>query len=41
MVEFLDQTQHRVRYLRRPFDRSGASVAFPFAELLAHAEPPG
>ena len=47
MVEFLDETRHRVRYLRRPFERSGittdfngASVDFPFAELLARAEPP-
>jgi len=47
MVEFLDDTQHRVRYLRRPFERSGittdfngASVDFPFAELLARAQDP-
>ena len=47
MVEFLDETRHRVRYLRRPFERSGittdfngASVDFPFAELLARAQDP-
>jgi SNF2 family DNA or RNA helicase len=47
MVEFLDETRHRVRYLRRPFERSGittdfngASVNFPFAELLARAQEP-
>jgi hypothetical protein len=47
MVEFLDDTRHRVRYLRRPFERSGittdfngASVDFPFAELLARADAP-
>jgi SNF2 family DNA or RNA helicase len=47
LVEFLDETQHRVRYLRRPFERSGittdfngASVDFPFAELLARAQDP-
>ncbi len=47
MVEFLDGTTHKVHYLRRPFERSGvttdfngASVTFPFAELLARAEEP-
>jgi Domain of unknown function (DUF3883) len=47
MVEFLDAQQHRVHYLRRPFGRSGittdfngASVNFPFAELLRRAGPP-
>ena len=47
MVEFLDSESHRVHYLRRPFERSGvttdfngASVNFPFAELLARAEEP-
>ncbi|MEI6452517.1 MAG: helicase-related protein, partial [Actinomycetes bacterium] len=44
MVEFLDEETHRVHYLRRPFERSGlttdfngASVNFPFADLLARA----
>lgn len=47
MVEFLDEKTHKVYYLRRPFERSGvttdfngASVNFPFAELLARAEEP-
>jgi len=47
MVEFLDADNHRVHYLRRPFERSGlttdfngASVNFPFAELLARAGEP-
>jgi len=47
LVEFLDSESHRVHYLRRPFDRSGvttdfngASVNFPFADLLARAEEP-
>jgi hypothetical protein len=47
LVEFLDGETHRVHYLRRPFERSGvttdfngASVNFPFAELLARAEAP-
>ena len=47
MVEFLDGETHRVHYLRRPFERSGvttdfngASVNFPFADLLATREPP-
>jgi hypothetical protein len=47
MVEFLDEENHRVHYLRRPFERSGvttdfngASVNFPFADLLARAEEP-
>jgi SNF2 family DNA or RNA helicase len=47
LVEFLDAETHRVFYLRRPFERSGittdfngASVNFPFAELLAHAGEP-
>ena len=44
MVEFLDESNHRVHYLRRPFERSGlttdfngASVEFPFKELIARA----
>ena len=47
LVEFLDGESHSVRYLRRPFERSGvttdfngASVNFPFAELLARSEDP-
>ncbi len=47
LVEFLDGDTHRVHYLRRPFERSGvttdfngASVNFPFADLLARAESP-
>lgn len=47
LVEFLDHERHNVRYLRRPFDRSGittdfngASVDFHFAELLARAGEP-
>ena len=47
MVEFLDATNHRVRYLRRPFDGiglttdfNGASVNLKFAELLSRSESP-
>jgi superfamily II DNA or RNA helicase len=47
MVEFLDRERHQVHYLRRPFERSGvttdfngASVNFPFGDLLERAEPP-
>ncbi len=47
LVEFLDGGNHRVHYLRRPFEQSGvttdfngASVNFQFAGLLARAEPP-
>ena len=47
MVEFLDADTHRVHYLRRPFERSGlttdfngASVNFPFADLIARSESP-
>jgi hypothetical protein len=47
MVEFLDSESHRVHYLRRPFERSGvttdfngASVNFPFANLLSRAGEP-
>ena len=47
VVEFLDGDNHRVHYLRRPFERSGvttdfngASVNFPFADLLARGEEP-
>ena len=47
LVEFLDEQTHRVRYLRRPFDGSGittdfngASVNFPFEDLLQRAQDP-
>lgn len=47
MAEFLDDENHRIHYLRRPFERSGltidfngASVNFPFAELLTRAGEP-
>jgi hypothetical protein len=44
LVEFLDEDKHRVRYLRRPFQREPdfgvTSVNYDFAELLARAEEP-
>ena len=47
LVEFLDVDAHRVHYLRRPFERSGvttdfngASVNFPFVDLLARSQTP-
>jgi hypothetical protein len=44
-VEFLDGNQHRVHYLRRPFQREPdfgvTSVNYDFAELLARAQEPG
>jgi len=47
MVEFIDADPPRVYYLRRPFERSGvttdfngASVNFPFADLITRAGPP-
>jgi len=44
LVEFLDGETHRVRYLRRPFQREPdfgvTSVNYDFAELLARAEEP-
>jgi hypothetical protein len=47
LVEFIDDANHKVHYLRRPFERSGlttdfngASVNFPFAELIGRAELP-
>jgi hypothetical protein len=44
LVEFLDGDTHRVRYLRRPFQREPdfgvTSVNYDFAELLARAEEP-
>ena len=44
MVEFLDGEEHRVHYLRRPFQREPdfgvTSVNYDFADLLARAEEP-
>jgi hypothetical protein len=47
LVEFLDSRSHKVHYLRRPFEQSGvttdfngASVNFPFAELLSRGREP-
>jgi hypothetical protein len=47
LVEFLDSENHQVHYVRRPFERSGvttdfngASINFPFADLLARATAP-
>lgn len=47
MVAFGTNGSHEVRYLRRPFhekgvttDFAGATVNFPFAQLLAEAAPP-
>ena len=47
MVVFQEDGSHEVRYLRRPFhgkgvttDFAGATVNFPFAQLLAQATPP-
>ena len=44
LVEFLDGDQHRVHYLRRPFQREPdfgvTSVNYNFSELLARAEVP-
>jgi hypothetical protein len=47
LVEFRDGENHRVHYLRRPFERSGvttdfngASVNFTFADLLTRAREP-
>lgn len=44
LVEFLDDGQHRVRYLREPFQREPdfgvTSVNYAFAELLARAGEP-
>ncbi len=45
IVEFLDDTEHRLHYLRRPFQREPdfgvTSVNYDFAELLGRAQPPG
>ncbi len=44
IVEFLDADQHRVHYVRRPFQREPdfgvTSVNYDFAELLGKAERP-
>ena len=44
IVEFLDGDSHRVRYVRRPFQREPdfgvTSINYDFAELLARAEHP-
>jgi hypothetical protein len=44
IVEFLDDQQHRVHYLREPFTREPdfgvTSVNYSFAELLAKGEVP-
>jgi hypothetical protein len=44
MVEFQPDGSHRVRYLRRPFQREPdfgvTSVNYKFSELLAKAEAP-
>ena len=44
IVEFLDGEQHRVHYVRRPFQREPdfgvTSVNYNFSELLARAEAP-
>jgi len=44
MVEFVDDSSHRVHYLRRPFQREPdfavTSVNYNFGELLARAEEP-
>ena len=47
VVEFMNEREHRVHYLRRPFERSGlttdfngASVNFPLADLLARSGTP-
>jgi hypothetical protein len=43
-LEFIDETHHRVRYLRRPFQREPdfgvTSVNYRFAELLGRAGEP-
>jgi hypothetical protein len=45
LVEFLPDSEHRVRYLRKPFHREPdfgvTSVNYDFAELLARAGKPG
>ncbi len=45
IVEFLSESEHRVHYVRRPFQREPdfgvTSVNYDFSELLARAAPPG
>ena len=45
IVEFLDGGEHRVRYVREPFQRKpdfgATSVNYDFAQLLARGEAPG
>ena len=45
IVEFLDGGEHRVRYVREPFQRepdfAATSVNYDFAQLLARGEAPG
>ena len=45
IVEFLSDEDHRLHYLRRPFQREPdfgvTSVNYDFAELLSRAQPPG
>ena len=45
IVEFLDDGEHRVRYVREPFQREpdfgATSVNYDFAQLLARGEAPG
>lgn len=45
IVEFLDDNEHQIHYLRRPFQREPdfgvTSVNYNFAELLARAGEPG
>ena len=44
IVEFVDESSHRVHYLRTPFQREPdfgvTSVNYDFGELLARAEGP-
>ena len=44
IVEFLDGGEHRVRYVREPFQREpdfgATSVNYDFAQLLARGEAP-
>ncbi len=44
IVEFLDSTEHRLHYLRQPFQREPdfdvTSVNYDLAQLIARAEPP-
>ena len=44
IVEFLDDTEHRLHYLRRPFQREPdfgvTSVNYDLTDLISRAEPP-